>query len=310
MVLADLLTPERIRLDLQATDKWDLIEQLLDIACEALEAPRRAALRPPPGAARIRAAVLDAEKRHSTGIGHGCAMPHARIPGLEKPIAYLAVLPRPLDYGSPDGIAVRVVCLLLVPADQPALPLKILAEIAGRLSESEVRDSLHAAADPKAIHALLRDRAEKSRHTVTARSIMRPPRFDIHPDTPLTVVTQLMQEHGVEASSVTERDGTLVGEIHCDLLFRSGMPEFFGRLHSVAFLRNFDPFDRYFEMLKSAVARDVMSTRFAAVPETATLLEVVFELSVRNHEKVFVVRDGKRIGVIDRSAVLSRILSV
>lgn len=46
-----------------------------------------------------------------------------------------------------------------------------------------------------------------------------------------------------------------------------------------------------------------MSSHYAALPEDATLLEVVFELSVRKHSKVYVLRDGILVGIIDRSTV-------
>jgi predicted transcriptional regulator len=101
-----------------------------------------------------------------------------------------------------------------------------------------------------------------------------------------------------------------VGEITCDLLFKKGMPDFFSQLASVGFIKNFDPFEKYFEQEANSVAADVMSDDFAAVPETATLMEIVYLLSVRGYWKVYVVREGKRIGVIDRAAVLDRILNL
>jgi CBS domain-containing protein len=53
-----------------------------------------------------------------------------------------------------------------------------------------------------------------------------------------------------------------------------------------------------------------MRTDYAALPESATLLEIVFELAIRRHVKVYVVRDGKRIGIIDRSQVLDRVINI
>jgi predicted transcriptional regulator len=86
------------------------------------------------------------------------------------------------------------------------------------------------------------------------------------------------------------------------------MPDFFGQLKTVSFISEFDPFERYFKAEAEATAEDVMSRDFAAMPETATLLEIVFELAVRRRPKVYVVRDGKRVGIIDRIRVLDRVL--
>ena len=308
--MTDVLTPDRILLYVQATDKWQLIDQLVGVAAEVVGRSRGTLLGRPGRERRILESVVAVEKSRSTGMGHGCALPHARVRGLVAPVACLAVLERPIDFAAPDGELVAVVCLLLIPEDQPGLALKLMAELAAIFGDGRTLDAIRSASDPIAVYELIRACEHDRPRPVTARSIMRQPLFDIHPDTPLTEVTRLLHVHGVDAASVVDHDGTLVGEITCDLLFRSGMPEFLGQLRSVAFIKNFDPFDRYFQMLKTATAADVMSTSPAAVPETATLLEVIFLLAVRNHMKVFVVRDGKRVGVIDRSAVLKLILAV
>ena len=55
--------------------------------------------------------------------------------------------------------------------------------------------------------------------------------------------------------------------------------------------------------------RDVLETDCAALPPDATILEIVFELSVKGHTKVFVVENERLVGVVDRIRVLDRILS-
>jgi len=114
----------------------------------------------------------------------------------------------------------------------------------------------------------------------------------------------------LEAISVVDRDETLLGQITCDDLFCFGLPDFFGQLKSVSFIRDYDPFEKYFKGDALRQAKDVMSTDYAALPETGTLLEIVFELAIRRHPKVYVVRDGKRIGVIDRNRVLDKVINI
>ncbi|HQL95728.1 MAG TPA: CBS domain-containing protein, partial [Candidatus Hydrogenedentes bacterium] len=130
------------------------------------------------------------------------------------------------------------------------------------------------------------------------------------PETPLKEVTRIMNQHMLESVSVTDADGTLLGQITCDQLFKLGMPDFFTQLKSVSFIREFDPFEKYFQKETGALARDVMTADMATLPEEATLLEVVFELAVRRHPKIYVVRAGKRVGVIDRSLVLDRVINI
>jgi CBS-domain-containing membrane protein len=120
-----------------------------------------------------------------------------------------------------------------------------------------------------------------------------------------------MLEHSLSAVPVAGSDGQIVGEITCDILFRYGLPDFFTRLKSVAFIREFDPFEKYFEKEADSVAGDVMSDHPAVMPPTATLLEIVFALAVEKHMNVYIVAEnGALVGVIDRAAVLDRILNL
>jgi len=145
---------------------------------------------------------------------------------------------------------------------------------------------------------------------VRARDFMRPPlAMDIRPDTPLRTVVRTMLRHHVEAVAVTDDSGVILGEITCDLLFKKGVPDFFNQLPNVAFIKNFDPFEKYFDEEAHSVAGDVMSKDFATVTEDATLMEIIHLLAVRNYAKAHVVRNGRKIGTVDRALVLDRILN-
>ena len=87
------------------------------------------------------------------------------------------------------------------------------------------------------------------------------------------------------------------------------MPNFFTQLRTISFIREFDPFERYFKHAQNAAAKDVMSEHFSALAEDATLLEVVFELAVRRFPVVHVLRDGRHVGAIDRNAVLKYVIN-
>lgn len=305
MYLATFLSPDRIRVSTTATDKWALITQLSDVLLEAAAKEGKSL----PDRAVLQNAIVDREQIRSTYIGHGCAMPHARLHGVAEPLACLAILDHPVEYDTPDHKQVQIVCLLVVPEDDPVVMLKIMSQLAGMLSDDIALKTLRETRDPAAIYQFISDYTLQNKLAMTAGSLMRRSLFDIHPDTPLSEVTLLMEENHSEAASVVDHDGTLVGEITCDQLFNSGMPEFFTQLRSVAFIRNFDPLENYFKMHKTAVAGDIMTKNYAALPESATLLEVIFELTAHKHFKVYVTRDGKRVGVIDRSTVLNRVIN-
>jgi len=91
-------------------------------------------------------AILDAlitrERLGSTGIGHGIALPHARLANIDEPLAALITLKEGVDFDSIDGEPVDVVLGLLVPEECNDEHLKILADLARRFSDEGLRRTL------------------------------------------------------------------------------------------------------------------------------------------------------------------------
>ena len=305
MYLPKMLSSGLIHVNVEARDKWALLEELSGLIALAMPTAKGEIL----SKDAIYRAVSDQEQRRTSALGLGCALPHARIEGLSAPMACLVTLVTPIDFDAIDNQPVHIVCLLLAPLEDPSMALKLMAEVAAIMVDDTLRAKVEAAEDGAALHALLRDMDTGVEHSLRARSIMRKPFYTIYPETPLTEVTRLLAEHNFEATSVVDQDGRVIGMVTCDQIFRSGLPEFFGQLKSVAFIKKFDPFESYFKSMKTATAGDIMTSDFSTLPEDATMLEVIFELSVHRRPKVFVVRDGILCGIIDRIAVLNRVLN-
>ncbi|MBX3439389.1 MAG: PTS sugar transporter subunit IIA, partial [Planctomycetaceae bacterium] len=80
--------------------------------------------------ATVEASVWEREETLSTGLGHGVAIPHARLAGLSKPIVAVGISDAGIDFDAPDGELAHVVFLLLTPQDDALEQLKMTAEIA------------------------------------------------------------------------------------------------------------------------------------------------------------------------------------
>ena len=289
------------------SDKWELITLMVDtaVACEPLQEQKNVISRE-----LILDGVMEREHERGTGLGNGVAFPHARILGLKSAVVCVAFPTTPVDYESIDDKPVSIAVLILVPEDQPQTALQIMSQFARLLSDPVEREALMGLRTASGLCGFVLRHVLEKDASVTARDIMRDPVVVVHPDTPLKEVTRIMNQYLMDNITVTEKDNTLVGEIKCDDLFKRGMPDFFTQLKSIAFIREFDPFEKYFADESRALARDVMSREYASVPEDATLLEIVFELAVHHHSKVYVVGEGKCLGVIDRILVLDRVINV
>jgi nitrogen PTS system EIIA component len=94
------------------------------------------------------------EQIGSTGIGHGIAIPHARIPGISEPIVLLMRTKRPMVFGAPDHKPVSVLFVILVPEDTNEEHLQILATVSAMFSDRRFRDRLEASKDPAKLQRL------------------------------------------------------------------------------------------------------------------------------------------------------------
>ena len=143
MELSDLLAPERVITDLQATDKRALLGELGRRAGALLKLP----------AGAIAEALESREELGSTGLGRGFALPHARLEGLDRFFGMFVRLARPIPFDAIDDQPVSLVFLLLSPATSGNEHLAALAAISRRMSDADVVRRLRSASNATRLFA-------------------------------------------------------------------------------------------------------------------------------------------------------------
>jgi mannitol/fructose-specific phosphotransferase system IIA component (Ntr-type) len=146
MELSQILTPDRMRVPLAATDKISVITDLVDVlvTCGALR-ERTAALE----------AVLKREADRTTGIGYGLALPHGKSAACDKLVMAAGKPAQPVDFQSPDGRPVTFVVLLVWPPDQAGAHLQALAKISRLLNMEDFRSAVNRAASAAELYQAL-----------------------------------------------------------------------------------------------------------------------------------------------------------
>jgi fructose-specific phosphotransferase system IIA component len=91
------------------------------------------------------AAVEAREAEGTTGIGDGIAIPHGKAASVRASAVVVAKLKQPVEWAALDGNPVKYVFLLSIPEDGDNEHLEILAEIASKLMDEDVRDALSRA---------------------------------------------------------------------------------------------------------------------------------------------------------------------
>ena len=144
-LVAKLLSPEHIALDLQISSKKRLFEQA-GLLFENHDGIARST---------VFDSLFARERLGSTGLGHGVAIPHGRIKGLKNPLAAVLRVRQPIAFDAPDDEPVSLLIFLLVPEAATQRHLEILSEIAEMLSDRELSERLKSEPDPAEVHRII-----------------------------------------------------------------------------------------------------------------------------------------------------------
>ena len=154
MNISEILTPDRVFIDLGAASKGQLLHRFAESASRSLGIDEGEIFR----------ALSNREKLGSTGIGEGIAIPHAPLRGIAAPFIAFVRLKKAVDFESIDEVPVDIVCFLLTPTEGPATHLNVLAAIARKLRSPDTLRSIRTASAPEEIYlALLNEDAEGER---------------------------------------------------------------------------------------------------------------------------------------------------
>jgi len=251
------------------------------------------------------------EKQGSTGLGEGIAFPHARINGLERPLIAFATISEGVDFGAPDGIDSTLVFLFLFPAQRVELGVKIHSTCSRFLVQSDVRKALLAAQTAEEILNIMQQNRLEIDAPIIALDLMRNKRFRLTPDMPLHEATQMMHRNRTIASPVLNEKNEVIGELNCNQIFERELPDYIKGLHSVPHIPDFKPFQSYFNDGSKTTVGDFMNEcKSSSVNEDATMLEIVFLLSVKKLPLLYVCRDNQLLGVIDAVTVADKIFNM
>lgn len=145
MELSSILKPEAVKVLSSVSSKKRLFQEIGDVAKGAYGLDDEETVN----------ALLDRENLGPTGVGHGVALPHARMPDLDSVIGVFVMLEKPLDFGAVDRQPVDVAFSLFAPEEAGVEHLKALALVSRTLREPSLCSKLRANLDATKLYALL-----------------------------------------------------------------------------------------------------------------------------------------------------------
>jgi mannitol/fructose-specific phosphotransferase system IIA component (Ntr-type) len=154
MDLGDILTKEQIITELQAADRWQAIDELINnlVATGKIK---------PQDHEAISTVVKKRESSMSTGIGFGIGIPHASTDLISEVVGSLGRSRKGVSFDALDNQPVNLVMLFLVPQGQFQKHLHTLANIAKLLHRADFRQALEEAQDAEAMLKIIKEHGKK-----------------------------------------------------------------------------------------------------------------------------------------------------
>ena len=146
MPLSNILSEDRTFCAVSCQSKKKILERVSEIASQYyVDIPQ----------ATILSSLVQRERMGSTGIGHGVAIPHARLSDIDEVIAIVLTTETPIAFDAIDNQPVDIFFALLVPEDQISGHLQTLAGIAAKLNDKTILKQLRKATSSEAMVSVL-----------------------------------------------------------------------------------------------------------------------------------------------------------
>ncbi|MGB9665235.1 MAG: PTS sugar transporter subunit IIA [Ignavibacteria bacterium] len=133
MKVSEYLNEDNVLLDVEAKDKYELIDKLIEVAAKSGKILDKE---------KVREAVYEREKILSTGVGKGFAVPHGKTDAVNDIVLAFAITKEPLNYEALDNQPVRLVMLMVGKDSLVSSHIKLLSRISRLMNNDEFRESL------------------------------------------------------------------------------------------------------------------------------------------------------------------------
>jgi len=252
-------------------------------------------------------AIIEREKAYTTGLGNYVAFPHARMNECGDFCCVIGYSDEGIDYGSVDGKPCHLLCLMISCIDKPYIILQVMAELARLICEKDM-DLSKGGFTAEHLRELITTNIKVKKGVILAKDVMRFVDASVKLTDSVQHASRTMHLSRKDVLPVLDDEENLMGEISCLDIFRYGIPDFFNQLKTVSFVNHIDPFEKYFKYQKGLLVGDVYKKNVPKITQQQTIMEIIFEMTVRNHSVLFVTDGNRLVGLIDRFSIIDKVL--
>jgi len=147
MILQDVLLPDFIKVNMDAEDKDEAFEELVDYYCQADNSDAHD---------EILDAIVSREAKMSTGIHKGIAVPHGKTKAVSTMRGVLGISKKGIQYDALDGEPVYLLFMIISPVEDSEKYLRLLKHLAELMEIPQFQIELQGQKDPQSAYKIIR----------------------------------------------------------------------------------------------------------------------------------------------------------
>lgn len=262
----------------------------------------------------MKKAVLKREEEASTYLGYGVAIPHARLEHYDDILVAIGFPEKPIKVKTLDNKEedLKIVILVLADVLKSKKILKIMSGISKlAIKNRDVLDKIIAGKDPVQTIKILKAENIEIDHNITAEDLMTNTPGPASVTNTLEDIAKRIVMEKVSGIPVVDKNNKFLGEITERELIAFGMPKYTTILNDLNFMTVGEPFENYLINEKTTTIEELYrQDGVVTVDKEASLMEVSYLFMNRGVTRIYVIENGRYLGIILRSDIIRKILHI
>jgi nitrogen PTS system EIIA component len=299
MRLANMLKEAFIIENLKAATKEEAIDELLALLKQEDEAIN---------IETIKDLIIEREEIENTSYGRGFAFPHARTDEVDDLNIFIGISKGGLKDRTPDKVPLSAIILLLTPSSISNLYLQILSAFAtfARV-EGNLLKLIQTGSKIEVIDIIWQSGVRVERE-LTVKNIMRHDVAAVTPDDTLKKVANLLFKNRLSALAVVDNEGNLLGQITDKDLIQAALPDYKAMVHNLNYTMDGEPFEELLRQEEKIKVSQLYKTNHVTCSMETKLIDAAALMIYKNLRRIFVVKEGKLVGILVRKDIVNMII--
>jgi PTS system nitrogen regulatory IIA component len=253
-------------------------------------------------------AVLERENDIPTIIGPGIAVPHARLPNIDKIVVGVATSNKGIAYARNIDNPIKLIILTLAPKASPGAYLQAISSLAKICLDPATADVVAELSTPEKVWSFFDRGGIVLPNYVRSCDIMEPVKVKLQEQDTLEQAIDLFVQYGLRDLPVLDKDNNLVGVVTTYELLRVCLPDYILWMEDLTPILNFEPFAEILRKESKTWLTEIMTSEYATVDADAPAIQVAKEITRQHVDRAYVLRGRKLVGIVSLGTFLDRVL--